>query len=174
MISFLGFLTNMHLSISLIESFAHSSSIILTNRSAKQVKTHAKYYGRSNAKIVAPSPPLSALTYFAKEDSHNVKKLFPTATSAGLHYMIDSKWSTLKPKLKERYVKMATKDADRYDWEMQVFDALNEHQRNAGYMHSQSIKDMRAEIRSAFPNIKKEGEERLLNERVRHMKKRNI
>lgn len=131
------------------------------------MKNHAKCYGKANAKIVVPSPLLTAVDYFAREDSHNVKKLFPTATNDGVQYMVKSKWATLKPKLKERYVKMAKKDFDRYSWEMQVFSALKEHQRNIGPVHGQLIKDMRAEIRSAFPNIKKEGEERLLNERVR-------
>lgn len=144
------------------------------NRTAKQVRIHARYYGRAKAEIEAPSPPQTALHYFTNEDRHNVKKMFPSASSAGLQYMIESKWSTLKPKLKERYVKMAKKDADRHNWEMQIFNALGEHQRNAGYMHGQSINDMRAEIRSAFPNINKKGEERLLNERVRHMKQGSI
>ena len=151
-----------------------SQCIILINRSAKQVRNHAKCYGKANAKIVAPSPLFTALDYFAREDSHNVKKLFPSSTTAGLQYMINSKFATLKPKLKERYVKMAKKDFDRFNWEMQVFSALSEHQRNVGLVHGQSIKDIRAEIRLAFPNIKKEGEERLLNERVRHMKQRSI
>ena len=134
------------------------------------MKNHAKCYGKANAKIVAPSPFLTASDYFARDDSHNVKKLFPTATTAGLQIMVNSKWATLKPKLQERYVKMAKKDFDRYNWEIQVFSALNEYQRNMGPVYSQSIKVLRAEIRSAFPNIKKEGEERLLNERVRQIK----
>ena len=134
------------------------------------MKNHAKCYGKANAKIVASAPFLTALDYFAREDSHNVKKLFPTATTDGLQIMVNSKWATLKPKLKERYVKMAKKDFDRYSWEMQVFSALKEHQRNMGHVYGQSIKELRAEIRSAFPNIKKKGEERLLNERVRQIK----
>ena len=138
------------------------------------MRNHAKCYGKANAKIVAPAPFFTASDYFAREDTHNVKKLFPTATTEGLQYMVNSKWATLKPKLKERYVKMAKKDFDRYNWEMQIFSALNEHQRNIGPIGGQSIKDMRAEIRAAFPNIKKEGEERLLNERVRHMKQRSF
>ena len=134
------------------------------------MRNHAKCYGKANAKIVAPSPFLTASDYFASDDSHNVKKLFATATTAGLQIMVNSKWATLKPKLKERYVKMAKKDFDRYNWEIQVFSALNEYQRNMGPVYGQSIKVLRAEIRSAFPNIKKEGEERLLNERVRQIK----
>ena len=148
--------------------FASLVSTLSSFRTVKRVKHHAGIYGKVRAALVEPTPPLTASEYFAKSDIDNVKKLFPSATAEGLQVMVDSKWSTLIAKKKERFIKIAKKDLDRYNWEMQVFSALQEHQRDIGSV----IKDMRTEIRSVYPNISKEGEQRLLNERTRHLKHR--
>ena len=74
----------------------------------------------------------------------------------------------MKHGIKATFFQMAEKDAARYDWEKRVYLAIRDYQPPVPY--SIAIQNIRAEIRSVFPNITKEGEQRLLKERAKNLK----
>ena len=74
----------------------------------------------------------------------------------------------MKHGIKATFFQMAEKDAARYDWEKRVYLAIRDYQPPVPY--SVAIQNIRAEIRLVFPNITKEGEQRLLKERAKNLK----
>lgn len=93
--------------------------------------------------------------------------MFPEATPMGQRYLLNSKWSTIKPSIKAKFFRMAEKDAARYDWEKKVYLAIRGYRPPVPY--SVAIQNIRDDIRRIFPNITKEGEQRLLKERAKRL-----
>ena len=111
---------------------------------------------------------MTAYEHFIQNNDAIVKDMFPGATPKGERYLLNSKWKTLKPSIKTTFTQMAEKDAARYDWEKKVYLAIRDYQPPVPY--SVAIQNIRAEIRLVFPNITKEGEQRLLKERAKNLK----
>ena len=138
------------------------------HRTKAEVRYHARRYGKVSDALEAPSAALTAFEDFVQSNDDSVKEMFPSSTLTGRRYLLDSKWKTLKPPIKNNFFKMAEKDAARYDWEKKVYLAIRDYHPPVPY--GVAIQNIRTEIRSVFPNITKEGEQRLLKERAKHLK----
>lgn len=127
-------------------------------------------YGKVSDALEAPSAALTAFEYFVQSNGQDrsVKEMFPGATPTGRRYLLDSKFRTLQPSIKNKFFQIAEKDAARYDWEKKVYLAIRDYHPPVPY--GVAIQNIRAEIRSVFPNITKKGEQRLLKERAKHLK----
>ncbi|KAI2799832.1 hypothetical protein RDWZM_004917 [Blomia tropicalis] len=81
-------------------------------------------------KKLIPKRPLTAYLWFCTEQRPVVRESMPDAPITEVAKELGKRWKQCSPEEKEKYVKMATKDKQRYEKQMKVYNKKKEARQN--------------------------------------------
>ena len=106
----------------------------------------------------APKQPLSPYVHFINDRQVAVRKESPNMSFADISKTIASEWSKIKEEEKQKYVKKADLDKERYDLEYQKYqrtDVCNENEKVSGKIvekAKKSSKKLKKVVKSTIDN----------------------